>query len=490
MRKIKFLSIGAMVVALAACSSDDGIHNPNGAVENGETPFSSSNAALSSSLDEVSSSSIAKSSSSVTVYPEDSTGFFWAGKDGYAKVKTGKDDGSETSGYWFDYSDSRKGGSIVYPAIDDDNIYYVESVVKKYGGVKGSVVQEKSAKGSYAGLGFFLTGESGKGADVTEWEGLCVTFQTELAFKIILEIDDENKSHLVYKNYWTGSTYYATHIPWEAFSNESGQYLNFDEKLKNVSAIRFEFIREGSFILTEVGSFRTCGSEIPEDYHIRQAKIPRDAIPAETFWWDFTDTQGRVNTGYDDETSGYWYDFAASDNYDNTLSRLYLPYECYDGSYDPSHDCYDPYEYGSYFGSAAELYEGIKGCAVIDSTDENPYVGIGFNVVSEYQEGVDVTKWGGICLTYSSTAPIRVSISVEDEVNALGDFYWYGIAMPSDSVVTVDIPWSKFRFSAGWDGNSEIDGALKKVAAVKLKLVESGDFFIRKIGSLGLCDSH
>ena len=197
-----------------------------------------------------------------------------------------------------------------------------------------------------------------------------------------------------------------------------------------------------------------------------------------TFLWDgSTDTTGRVITGSSEETSGYW--FTYNDANDNGTSFLQFPQ-------DFDLDTYDTYP----FGLMAEEYGGIKLWVVLDDGYEYPYAGLGFNIWNEDQDGANITAWGGICLEYSSDLDFSVVLGIEDQKNILA--YSGDIEKKvgkSGSLTVVDIPWEQFY---GLFGEKT---ALTQAAAIKLKFQEEasnktkGNFFLRKIGSLGQCKS-
>ena len=197
-----------------------------------------------------------------------------------------------------------------------------------------------------------------------------------------------------------------------------------------------------------------------------------------TFLWDAsTDTMGRVITGSSEETSGSW--FTYDDANDNGNSHFIFPPE------------FDLNTYDSYpFALMIEAYGGIKLGVVLDDGYEYPYVGLGFNIWNEDQDGANITAWGGICLEYSSDLDFSVVLGIEDQKNILaynGDIEKR--VGKSDSLTVVDIPWEHFY---GLFGEKN---ALTQAAAIKLKFQgeagtkAKGDFFLKKIGSLGQCKS-
>lgn len=189
------------------------------------------------------------------------------------------------------------------------------------------------------------------------------------------------------------------------------------------------------------------------------------------FLWDgTTDFVGRVETGSPDKTSGYWFNYSDVD--EGGTSRFIFPPDV------------EPDTYDNFFGPLIEAYAGIKASVTLGDGYDYPYVGLGFNVWSETQEGVDVSEWGGICLSYQSTIPFVIELGVEDEGPVM-EYGNYRASVPKAQYVTViDIPWKKFS----------IDEALKKIAAIKLKFEgeagTTGNFLIQKVGSVGECSRY
>lgn len=195
-----------------------------------------------------------------------------------------------------------------------------------------------------------------------------------------------------------------------------------------------------------------------------------------SFYWDgTTDYEGRVETGSPEETSGYWFNY--SDDYEGGSSRFTFPSDV------------EPDIYDNFFGPLVEAYGGIKASVTLDEGYDYPYVGLGFNVWSENQEGVDVSEWGGLCISYQSTIPFFIELGVEDEA-ILTEYVKYRASVSASNLITyVDFSWAKFK-SSEFVG-SVTEDVLKKVAAIKLKFEgeagTTGDFLIQKIGSLGEC---
>lgn len=200
-------------------------------------------------------------------------------------------------------------------------------------------------------------------------------------------------------------------------------------------------------------------------------------IPCGDLWCGPTDTEGKVETGSDDETAGYWFEFNDANDF-GTSSISYPP--------DVSVN-----EYDNFFGPLTEAYQGIKGTVMIGAGYDYPYVGLGFNLVSGDQEGTDISRWEGICLVYSSNLNFAIELQVEDEATVTEYNNYKASVARSANMTTIDYPWSKFKQEVGWGKTVVIDSVLRKTAAIKLKYQgvagSTGDFVFYSIGRLGTC---
>ena len=207
-----------------------------------------------------------------------------------------------------------------------------------------------------------------------------------------------------------------------------------------------------------------------------------DNVVASAFLWDASkDSLGRVITGSPDEISGYWYYY--DDSYVGGSS-----------SYIWVSDMKDDYK-SNFFGQMVQMYGGIQGSYKLykGRNDDEPYVGLGFNIWSENQEGVDITEWGGLCLEYSSTVDFMLRLGHEDAANSdiypTRDIFRFDISASKQKTIFNE-SWSKIR--GGLGPHESVEDYIKKIADILLVFTgpdsTTGDFKITKIGSLGTCD--
>ncbi|MBP5439357.1 MAG: hypothetical protein J6Y14_00390 [Fibrobacter sp.] len=138
-----------------------------------------------------SSSSLAPSGDCVS--PE-SVSEMWDGSDASwdARVITGADNGTETSGYWFSFGNDMDGvGSVNWPGPLGHEYTLEEDI---FGYCKGVCGELEFAKEGYLGIGFHVAGivdpmdggSPAAKANISSWGGLCVTYASESDLDVVL----------------------------------------------------------------------------------------------------------------------------------------------------------------------------------------------------------------------------------------------------------------------------------------------------------------
>lgn len=213
-------------------------------------------------------------------------GDLWCGAtDEEGKVETGSTDG--TAGYWYDCNDAGKNrygdncpklydpnhdrGSSVFefPADVEVNAYnnFFGSLIEAYGGVKGNVFLNDGFQYPYAYLAFNLVSEGLEGMDISNWDGICLVYESTISFDI--ELVPENEQDITdYNNYKArvakSSSVSSFDYPWNKFTQESGWGKSVDQAtiLSNVATIRFKFTGTagtiGNFNIRSIGRLGTC----------------------------------------------------------------------------------------------------------------------------------------------------------------------------------------------------------------------------------------
>lgn len=244
------------------------------------TNTSSSNISSSSSVYTTSTSSSNTSSSSFVIQ----CGDLWCGAtDEVGKVETGSEN-EETAGYWYDCNDagkdhtgsslpfceSEKGSSVFeFPADVEPNVYgyLFGPLIEAYGGVKGNVFLNDGFQYPYAYLAFNLVSEGLEGMDISNWDGICLVYESTIGFYI--ELVPENEQDITeYNNYKAGvaksSSVSSFDYPWNKFTQESGWGKSVDQAtiLSNVATIRLKFTGTpgitGEFNIRSIGRLGTC----------------------------------------------------------------------------------------------------------------------------------------------------------------------------------------------------------------------------------------
>ena len=220
----------------------------------------------------ISSSSTATSSYSMGDSPS-GCGDLWCGLvDTYGRVLTGYEDIEDASGYWYSYTDEPYGGTsyFVFPADVEEDPYgnFFGPLTETYNGIKTKVLLGNGYEYPYAGLAFNIIGDEMKGADITDWGGICIVYKSEVTFAIELAVENEatltqynNRKATVAKS----QNLLVSDFPWSKFKQESGwgnDNVSLEEVISRVSAIRFKFSGSagngGDFFLQSIGRLGTC----------------------------------------------------------------------------------------------------------------------------------------------------------------------------------------------------------------------------------------
>lgn len=312
------ISVATLATFLGACSDES---SPNSAKEEplssssvGEVPFSSAvdeipsssadsaiagdssssaepvdspTVGVSSSSEEASSSaSVESSSSELNVFSSISLNsnlrvpegglFRWDGAENGARIITGLDNGSETSGYWFEYTDAADEGasSIQWPVeVDWEDWDYLEPVVVSCQGLCGTFSLDKGSSeymtyDPFAGLGFHVAGypESSTAADVADisaWEGLCVAYSSTHNIQLELGFSDADDAAIGYNNP-SATLSKSTEgivkcLRWKNFHSTTWSEEALAKAVKHVATIKFKFQgkdkTKGEFNIMSIGSY-------------------------------------------------------------------------------------------------------------------------------------------------------------------------------------------------------------------------------------------
>jgi hypothetical protein len=209
--------------------------------------------------------------------------------------------------------------------------------------------------------------------------------------------------------------------------------------------------------------------------------------------WNGEQKHKLVNTGIGSTSGsyGYWFDY--SDNADYGESKIIYPVDKDENSvmfaFAPIIDTC-----GGICGTF-ELYKG-------DSITYNPFVGVGFTLAADGVTPVDISSWGGICISYKTTIGGALEISLGTAIDSrLGEDRPRANLSKTPDRARQDLAWSNFK-QAGWgcQGDSlkagvcdtiSIEEATTKAVEIRFLLQAKdgshGNFAIYEIGKIGTC---
>ena len=140
--------------------------------------------------------------------------------------------------------------------------------------------------------------------------------------------------------------------------------------------------------------------------------------------WNGSAGEYKVNTK--NENTGYWFSWGddASGGTSQILYPIPMGNEYSESSLDP----------------VIDYCEGLCGNVVFGNTS-NPEAGLGFSVANE-DESVDISPWGGICVTYISDSDLHIYLESElgdkSDLSSMPQVRFAGLTR-SDSSVTINI---------------------------------------------------
>lgn len=423
-RKLMQIAVLPALVGIFACSDDktSGVSVEDNAIANGD----------SSSFDEtISSSSLviigpdAQSSSSVAVAicKQD----LWDGTTGVPKVNTG----NENTGYWYTWDDGSS-SKIIFP-VETGNEYSgnkFEPVVESCEGFCGTI-EFGTISEPEAGFGFSVA-EEGETVDISSWDGLCLTYSSDVAFTMFLVSGLGNKLDMdsypsvsmpslhadynyVTTNFLDPETPVTRCAKWRDFA----VYKNYeverlgDEDAKKAKAIGFKFRgTSGTKAKFNIRSIGTFDERLPHVYDDDPDKFYNgvritDADSATCVW------KGVLYEQYQTEdAAGTWFTYG-----DEIGSKIVYPIDL--GYYswqsvwgfDPLLDycggfCatmgFDRYEDGDMFLGVGLVFAGRE-------IEEN----CGDEECFDRLKTADIEDWGGVCITYYSEKDAYLKLGID-----------------------------------------------------------------------------
>lgn len=494
--------------------------------------WSKANVVLNSSASESSSSIIGPwpESSSSGIVPPPPPPYYgdcfetWKGYQGDYRINTGFDNGSETSGYWFSFSDEVDGGksTIIWPVAPGNEYDDVamDPIIDACGGLCGTVVLNQAYLdyNPYVGVGFNLGGldEAGFGlptpVDAYKMGGIRIAYMSEVNMSLELSLGDKMDAALGYDNPSVAlpksSTTTIKEFPWGSFMQAGWgpAKISGEEAASMLTTIRIKIQGKdgttGAFNIISIGALdESCSGMVPPPPMPKSSSSSYNPPLSSSYnpWpissssynppyndfetWYGTDGIARIYTGYDagEDMSGYWYAFG--DEADGGLSKITWPVplgnEYDDLAMDPVVD---------YCGGVCGSFDLDRG-----ELEYDPFVGVAFDLAGPETSwngpavSVDATSMGGVCISYSVSAAATLEMGLDDAVEAaVGYDVPFANLAKTSTGTTKFISWDKFA-QAGW-GKSKISGedAAKVLKSLRFKIQgktgTAGDFNIMSVG--------
>lgn len=500
MRNKLYMACGAAALALVACSDDNSVvgtsTDPNTlALGSSSSVLAVSSSSVlgvsSSSVVDVSSSSVDGSSSGSF---ETRDGDLWNPSAGDFSVNVARyasllPEGAKADGHWTLMSNAENGdsSSIVWPA-DLVNPQNERIVVETCDGVCGTFVLKEGFRTQdedpLVRIGFTLAKDfSGKPVpvDVSDWGGVCVTFTSDLAMGLELAIGDSLDLRKVMSDFaYPSFAYPGVRLPktkdgepkticrkWSDFQiptwmQDEPEYWKTDVGVKAAKQlVAFRFVGSGKAgeYKFNIMSFGTYSEQPPSSSSgvDEFGNVPMGTDYPRDLWYGpshetFVKTALYADSSWNHLQDGHWYEYTDRKDGGNSIFDWYWSTE-YDGKMAP-------------FELIVNSCDNLCCNNVILDQGElsrNPYALFGFKLAQDDSSmglPVDVSNWGGICVTYQSDYPIRmdldpVSLEASPDTLAPGsvledadlDIYkWPSVVLPKTSSLgtTKCYKWNEF----------------------------------------------
>lgn len=340
----------------------------------------------------------------------------WDGSNGGASV--GSLNGS--AGYWFSVSEENdNGSSIKFPSVEGNNLTLnnLKSVVSQCGGLCGTVQLGESSTPN-VGVGIALA-DKDKAVDISEWDGLCVSYESDLPMKGVLGYQDgtdasaDDMPSVNFDKTVNGGKV-SRCAKWADFKQSSNNGSGV-EASKKATSIMFKFFGKaketGYFNIKGVSTYKH-GIENIDSVEI--VETPK-AEPTICLW---NGTSSKPSNFVENDASGanggYWYSY--NDREEGGASLLYWSAEA--PNYKNSQE---------WIVDEEVLSGGLLARVALDKgSASHAYAGVGIKMVARDSEdaeyspkNTDISDWGGICVYYMAEKDMRMvlaSDSLEAEI--------------------------------------------------------------------------
>lgn len=342
------------------------------------------------------------------------------------------------SGYWFDASDMDKEllATITYPVLEGKNMgdNLMDAAASLCGGICGTVEFADSPKRVLSTNIGYSVRKDGSTVDASSWKGLCVTYESDFDMKLKFSSGKNGivaGSDMPFAEFPKISKLGTRCAKWENFKQNNLNDITSEEAAKKMGAVFFEFSgkakQKGSFFIKGLSSYR----------EIKSQQIELKKSNASCMWRGYAGDL-TVNTGFGSDESldaGKWYSFDSPVNPGATVNFQL------------------PKEVGGYQGDLTQViayYKSLRGNVPVPLDDMN--AGVGFYIAGTENGGnmhqaVDITDWGGLCVTYSSNMDVLVEVTDRYGSELLHFSNFLGA---SDSIVEKCNSWDEFVIDSSY----------------------------------------
>lgn len=262
--------------------------------------------------------------------------------------------------------------------------------------------------------GFFFTSTGTH--DLTDWEGICITYTSDTTVSIILDLGEaknqELNNNLPQASLWSKAILpIEICIPWKSFRQPrwASPFILGQDAAKAVASFKINQPSEGNFKLIRIRAFQG---------------IEHYGSDCGDLWCAYAGEDQIYDTGCGEDERGFWKtstDATSSLTWPEKLGHIFDP-----NSLLP----------------VIETYASIAGTYTLGNGN-NPYAKIGFTLDFDSEQNFDITQWGGICLSYKSTHDFFVELTPFNAAN--GQEIPRVLISKSLQEKTIDLTWSSFN---------------------------------------------
>jgi len=201
----------------------------------------------------------------------------WRGNESMYRLELGNNASTHTSGYWYVETDSLDGGAsrIEWPAgVELGNEYSadaLDNVIDYCGGVCGTFHLDRGSitYNPFVSVGFDLTDKDGDldvGVDVYDWEGVCITYTSDVPVSLVMDFGEKGGEYLGYDlPYATlpkAATISSKDIRWGSFKQDGWgkAKISGEDGARSLVSLKFKIQAtdksSGQFAIRSIGTYR------------------------------------------------------------------------------------------------------------------------------------------------------------------------------------------------------------------------------------------